>query len=639
MPKARNRKPRAESPPPTPQATEPAPRAFLLFPILALGLVLWIWPMQAQFGGLQHALLAAVVLACCCIPALARRINLLFLRIRDLDSTTAWRTAAIISVAASIYLFATAWWQGTDLVPKVVDESSYLIQIRMLASGRLWMGPHPPEIRPFFEAFNLLVEPKYGSMYFPGTALLYVPTAWLGLPFWTMPLAASAACVGLFYRLVYELIDGVYAAVAVIALLGLTKFRALSLMLFSQTPMLLFGLLLMLAYLRWRRGPSWRWAAVIGGLAGWAGITRPADALCYALPIGLAMLLDLRRPPRDDDAKNRASLPRRVAAMLGALVFAAAPFLGLQVVQNIGMTGHWWEFPEARYADETYPAPMLGFHNYDAAALRRPSLVQKRELNERMVAYLYEAHQPSQIVPVWWRVRLPETLQFSLPHPFFAVFLPVGILALRDRRRRVLAAVPLCFIAFYVFYVFYIPHYLVVMAPAMIVLALLGFRAAGEAVGRINPKLAGSAGAAAILLPAALALGSFPELDRHVHDEDLFGPQFFHDESPAADAQLAQLSSELGPEGKALVLFRYDPNRNVPDEELVYNTDVAWPDDATIIRAHDRGPANPVLFRYYAQVRHEPNRQVYLYDRPTRKLNYIGTVGALRAQQPHTNPS
>jgi hypothetical protein len=49
------------------------------------------------------------------------------------------------------------------------------------------------------------------------------------------------------------------------------------------------------AFLRWRRNHGPRWALAVGLLAGWAAITRPADALCYALPIGLAMLWDLRR--------------------------------------------------------------------------------------------------------------------------------------------------------------------------------------------------------------------------------------------------------------------------------------------------------------------------------------------------------
>jgi hypothetical protein len=590
-----------------------------------VGLALWIIPMRAELGGWQNLILTAIVVILCAIrPARDRLLHLLE-RIRMPNSQTAWRASGVVALLAGLYLFTTAWWQATSLVPKIVDESSYLIQIRMLAHGRLWLPPYPPDVRPFFDSFNILVEPQYGSMYFPGTALLYVPTEWLDLPFWAMPLLVSAACVGLFYRLVVELIDGAWAAVGVITLLGLTKFRGLSVMLFSQTPMLFFGLLMMLAYLRWRKDRGLTWAAVIGGLAGWAGITRPADALCYAVPIGLAMLLDLMA--------SREPAKLAIAKTLLALVVAVAPFLALQVVQNIGMTGNWWEFPEARYADETYPAPMLGFHYYDPSALHRPKLLQKQMLNDELVAPLYEMHRPANIVNVWWELRLPETLMYSLPQALFVVFVPIGLLALRERRQRVLAATLFCFIAFYIFYVFYIPHYMVVIAPAMIVLALLGFRAAGETIGRLWPRVSNAAVLLALLLPAALAMGALPELNRAVHDEDIFGPNFLHGEMPLVEEKLTDLSSQLAPGEQALVLFRFHPDLNLFDEEPVYNTSTGWPDDAKVIRAHDRREEkNKVLFRYYADVRHKPGMQVYLYDRATGLMSRLGTVETLARQ-------
>ena len=50
----------------------------------------------------------------------------------------------------------------------------------------------------------------------------------------------------------------------------------------------------------------------------------------------------------------------------------------------------------------------------------------------------------------------------------------------------------------------------------------------------------------------------------------------------------------------AVILFRYHPGMNF-FEEPVYNTDVAWPDDAPIIRAHDLGwPRDRQIVEYYA---------------------------------------
>jgi hypothetical protein len=83
----------------------------------------------------------------------------------------------------------------------------------------------------------------------------------------------------------------------------------------------------------------------------------------------------------------------------------------------------------------------------------------------------------------------------------------------------------------------------------------------------------------------------------------------------------------------AIVLFHYDSPGNFHDEP-VYNIDVAWPDDAPIIRAQDLGPArNQELFAYYAQ--RQPARTVYRFDRATGKLFLLGNVVEL-AHRPVT---
>ena len=80
-------------------------------------------------------------------------------------------------------------------------------------------------------------------------------------------------------------------------------------------------------------------------------------------------------------------------------------------------------------------------------------------------------------------------------------------------------------------------------------------------------------------------------------------------------------------EKPAVILFRYSPGANLI-EEPVYNTDVIWPDDAPVIRAHDRGDKQNVrLFEYYAQ--RSPDRAVYRYDRGTAKMTRLGTVQEL----------
>ena len=83
------------------------------------------------------------------------------------------------------------------------------------------------------------------------------------------------------------------------------------------------------------------------------------------------------------------------------------------------------------------------------------------------------------------------------------------------------------------------------------------------------------------------------------------------------------------PHKPAVVLFHYSAEANV-HEEPVYNTDVAWPDDAPVIRAHDLGPRNVEIFRYYAA--RQPDRFFYRFDRADNSLKPLGYARDLAKQ-------
>lgn len=577
---------------------------------------------------LSAAVVLAVVVAT--LPPFSRRVAALLDVARHPSPKSATQIAIAVGVVSAVYLVATAWRQEVDLVPRLSDEFSYLIQARMLAIGTLWHAPHPPDVRPAFDTLNMLVDPVYGSMYFPGTAMFHVPAVWLGIPCWNVSLLLSAVCAALLYRVLVDIIDGVYAIVGVLMLLGLIMFRALAVMLLSQTPMLLMALLMLLAYIRWRKRFDWRWAAAIGALAGWSGITRPADALCYAVAIGLAMTVDLARPTADAPQATR----RTWLTTLACLVLPALPFLTLQWIQNIGMTGHWWEFPEALYAERTYPAPMVGFHDYDPAAWRRPPTERIRLVSETIGNAFYAYHKPGEVPRTWWELRFPETFRYGLPHPLLAALLPVGLVALcaggrrgatgQRRPRAVLLLALIFFLGFYAFYVFYIPHYMVVIAPPLVMLVLLG----AQAIERPLAAWPRTAIAASVGLPlslAGLAVGALPEFRPAERDHAMMPGA----EPIYVDYLLKELESTLGDE-RALVLFQFDPATYVRAGESLYHHDVAWIDDAKVVRAADRGPANAAVFRYFATTANQPGRLVYVYDAKTGKLSgRLGTAGEL----------
>src|SRR6187397_185212 len=107
-------------------------------------------------------------------------IRRIFERVRQPSPRGRRWTMLIVFVVTISYVLLTSLEQQRDFIPKFHDEFMHLLQARMLAHGQLWAAPHP--LRDFFETFHVIHnEHVYASIYWPGTALLYVPAVWLGL--------------------------------------------------------------------------------------------------------------------------------------------------------------------------------------------------------------------------------------------------------------------------------------------------------------------------------------------------------------------------------------------------------------------------------------------------------------------------
>lgn len=159
--------------------------------LAAVGLLLWLAIGNGHGIGPVRWGLIACAAGIGCIPPVANGIARAFDRFRRPTARARQWTALIIGVAATSYLIFTAFGQGRDLFPKTNDDCSYLIGMQMLARGRLWMPPLA--ILDFFDSFHILVRPVYCSLYFPGAALLYVPTIWLDWPTYLMPTMVAGA--------------------------------------------------------------------------------------------------------------------------------------------------------------------------------------------------------------------------------------------------------------------------------------------------------------------------------------------------------------------------------------------------------------------------------------------------------------
>src|SRR5215207_1223369 len=171
---------------------------YWITPPAYVGLPRWCWTAMAA-GALLHA-----------VRPTGRWLHGAIERVRHPSTSTRTRAAVCIAIGAWLYLTFTAHQQDRDFFPKTQDDQAYAIQTQMLARGRLWMSPHP--CADFFDSFHVLSQPVYAPAYFPGTALLYIPLVWLGLPLWVGPIIVSGAVVGLMYRLTSELIDSVAGA-------------------------------------------------------------------------------------------------------------------------------------------------------------------------------------------------------------------------------------------------------------------------------------------------------------------------------------------------------------------------------------------------------------------------------------------
>jgi len=70
---------------------------------------------------------------------------------------------------------------------------------------------------------------------------MFAPMVWFKLATWILPVVVCGASVGLLYRIVTELIDGVAGAMVPLWMVSLGWFRTVSMMVMSHVPMLLLA--------------------------------------------------------------------------------------------------------------------------------------------------------------------------------------------------------------------------------------------------------------------------------------------------------------------------------------------------------------------------------------------------------------
>ena len=551
-------------------------------------------------------LVTLAVLSVAALPWVYRPTSRLLDTLRHPTPTARRRIALGVGLAATVYLAASNVLLDRDFGPTLHDENSYLLQTTMLSHGRLWM-PTPP-VADFFETFHTLVRPVYGSIYFPGTALLFTPPMLLGLPKAMVALLLAGAATALAYRVLAEAADGLTALTVAVMMPTVFQFYNHSVMIMANIPSLALCLAMVWAWMRWRSTPGRKrqfgWAASFGMLAGWAAITRPADALAFALPLGLAMAYRLLRTCEPLAAKVRDAL-----LTLALVVAAAAPFLGFQLLFNVGVTGHWRVAPYVLYLEQSQPASLYGG---EGIGLKPQTTLEQKLLYYRGWMIPDIRRHASMSAPKIFGERLHAIPAVSFPNALLTMAVPLGLLALvrgatgddSDPRplatRRVLVGIGLLFLALYTPNPFFLPQYQMPLIPIALLVVVMGIRALERAWPHWRSAIA-TVGTAAVLMAGFSSLPAFNPgaADALAHGMPLV--RYCHDKLP------------FEVQTPALVLVRFDAATCSVHEEPVVNPYTLEPQEAAIVMAHDLGARDGEILRHFGKA--QPERNVYLLDR------------------------
>jgi hypothetical protein len=572
-------------------------RAIVVLSLIGSGVYWWIffgwWSIgRGQIIGLIGAGVAAF------LPSVSRWVDEVVRWCNRLLQPRLLQTSIFVGAIVFAYLLCFAWASHDRLFLTLNDEHAYMIQGRLLARGRLWMPAYPAKVAPFFDALAMIVDRVYAPMYFPGTALALAPFCKLGLHYWFMTVLADAVAAGFLYAVVAELFDPFRGLLGVLILLSLHVYRGSAILLLSEAPFLAAELILIWGWLRFYRRPSILAACVIGGAGGYAAITRPLDAVCFALPIAVAIVWQMRRTPLE------------LARWGGLMVVSAAPLVLLLLVQNVGVTGHLWESAEGYFNRENFPASPMGFHAVGADQIPAGMNPVKVQWLRDWVLPSFERHTFRNAVTSWYRGRLLEILKNSLGNPILVLLIPLGLLGVRGIKRVVLVVPLVLFCVGYGIYLFTLEHYVGAILPSMICLIFMGAETLGVACAGRWVRTFVTLSLLALSISVLWPVVPVPEL-----------PVPWAPDQRVADELLAML-----PRTPAVVLFRFDPAVGSFHDDPVYNDGVAFPDDGEVVRARDLGAEKDrELIRYYAE--REPDRVFYIYD-PDRRAGGLDPLSS-----------
>ena len=487
----------------------------------------------------------------------------------------------VVGVLSALFI---AWLWGSLAKPAFIhDETAYLLQAEIFASGRL--SADPPPLPEFFEQYHVLVTPRLAPKYPPGHALVLVPGIWLGLP-GLMPVLLGGVAGGLLFALARVLAGGWVATLAWTIWLTAPAGNAWRCTYMSESTSLVLWLGTSWYLLRFWQAGRPRDLALVGFLVGWLGITRPLTAIALAIPAGVIVLFGVWR--------------RQSFGALGGALASALLAVALLPIWNAASSLDWRVTPYTEYSRIYFPYQKLGF-GVDPLPTLRP-------LPQDMIKYdgtyreIHGAHTVAGLPraaldralgigrEIWGAARWREPL---------AVFFVLGLLLLRGPALFGVASTVSLFAAYLVYahpldwlIYYYEAHAFLAFTVA------LGLWRSVVFLTRSRASVASLAAAALVAL--GLGLGA---------RNGLVTRDWIHGlgEYPRAFAKAVAAI----PDPKAIIFVRYDP-RHDPNFSLIANP----PDyrEARVWIVYDRGADNARLLAL------APDRVPYLFDETSASL-------------------
>ena len=252
------------------------------------------------------------------------------------------RALAIVAVGAGLAYLAVA--AGVfDRRPLLIDEVIQVFQARTYAAGRLWLPVDPDPA--FRSTLNLVeFEGRWFGHFPPGWGLLLAAGEWAGASWVIGPVVGGLTVWmwGLVLRRIEPSASIRAGGLLLFAFAPLTLFMAASHM--NHGPVLFWLLAAVAGWLAFVERPRALTGLAIGAAFGMAVITRPADAVAFAVPAAVWAL---------------ARFGRSGMAPLGWIALGVLPPLGFLALVNGATTG---SILSSGYQLLWGPNVGLGFH-------------------------------------------------------------------------------------------------------------------------------------------------------------------------------------------------------------------------------------------------------------------------------------